>query len=157
MKLVKLLSVLMLAIGVFAPQNAEAQTSTFRELVRKYDRATVEFSTTTIRKDGSKAAYSYTSQGKGTIYSNGRELTINRIYVRFSDRSNFQGDKDQTKVRIYESGGRVRVEMTSITWGNSTSELSDVYIERTNFGYFVTGFFQNGRRATKSTFAIYTP
>jgi len=89
--------------------------------------------------------------------SNG--IVFNFQKVAFSDRSIFNGKKDQQTVKITSSGNSVQVEFTLNSWSNSKIRLSNVKITKERIGaynnYFITGKSVFGTKVAYYTIAIY--
>ena len=161
--LISSLFALLFVVCTFNVQDvlAQSQTQIFQNLVQEisaedFQYAGMQFSNTTIRKDHNQQhPYTYTAHDQSTIYLRNNVLTAKLQQIAFSDRNHFQGKKDKSTMKIYVSGGRVRVQMTSITWGGSY-KLDNVRIEKNRFGYFITAHKEIGSRITKYTIAIHS-
>jgi hypothetical protein len=69
-------------------------------------------------------------------------LEYKKVEQLFSDRDLFKGKRDELDIKIYMTGGKVKVDIKVLTWGNAITK-HDAVIAKTAHGGFVIQFSGN--------------
>ncbi len=161
--LILIFSLIVMFLGINGTTaNAQTPSQIFDEICTKAASSNTTgyeivaaFNASTIRKN-STYTYSHTGHGASSLYPSGSNKLVATVDVAFSDRSYFQGAKDRTTIEIYKVGSTVRAKLILNRWGNTVVNLSNVKLEKKQFGYFLTGEKTDGRSNVKYTIAMFS-
>ncbi|HOY18374.1 MAG TPA: hypothetical protein PLC89_13800 [Haliscomenobacter sp.] len=111
----------------------------------------------TTRTNSTGKTYQYASFGQGIVVgrcacntkTNITEMNLT-LLQSFSDRNNFQGNKDKVGYRIFKQGSQINIEITSFSWGNGKSLVGAVELIKTALGYGIR--WRSGDSYTTITF-----